>query len=97
LLIVLLVIGAPMAIAIATAKSRVNSAGQPEGFGGWLMLLAIGQTLTPLRSPGDFVGVLPDYQQVMTIEHGSCARLQRGGADRRLHRPAVRRDDFHVP
>jgi hypothetical protein len=69
-LIVLLVIGLPVALAVTSAKRKVNSAGQPEGFGGWLLLLAIGQTLTPLRSLGDFVRLVPEYQQVMAIENG---------------------------
>lgn len=71
--IVLLLIGVPVFFAV---RSAVKPSQNPEalvGFGGWLMLLAIGQTLSPLRTLADFANSADGYQQLMTFSNGPLA------------------------
>ena len=71
--IVLLLIGVPVFFAV---RSTVKPSQNPEalvGFGGWLMLLAIGQTLSPLRTLADLANSVEGYQQLMTVSNGPLA------------------------
>lgn len=43
------------------------------GFGGWLMLLAIGQALSPLRTLAELGNSADGYQQLMTLSNGPLA------------------------
>lgn len=43
------------------------------GFGGWLMLLAIGQALSPLRTLVALGSSTEGYQQLMTLPNGALA------------------------
>lgn len=68
--IVLLFIGVPVFFAV---RSAVKPSQNPEalvGFGGWLMLLAIGQALSPLRTLADLANSVEGYQQLMTLSNG---------------------------
>ncbi len=40
------------------------------GFGGWLLLLALGQTVSPLRTLGEFSASIEGYKQLMTLPNG---------------------------
>ncbi|TPN48795.1 MULTISPECIES: DUF2569 family protein [unclassified Mesorhizobium] len=71
--IVLLLIGVPVFFA---ARSAAKPSQNPEalvGFGGWLMLLAIGQALSPLRTLADFANSADGYQQLMALSNGPLA------------------------
>jgi len=71
--IVLLLVGVPVFFAVRSAsKSSQNPAGL-VGFGGWLMLLAIGQVLSPLRTLADLGNSAEGYQQLMTLPNGPLA------------------------
>ncbi|TPM20839.1 DUF2569 family protein [Mesorhizobium sp. B2-3-3] len=71
--IVLLLIGVPVFFAVrSAAKPSQNPAGL-VGFGGWLMLLAIVQSLSPLRTLADLVNSVEGYQQLMTLPNGALA------------------------
>jgi len=47
-LIIILVFVLPAAAAIYTGRRARTPTGEPEGFGGWLLYLAIGQAVSPL-------------------------------------------------
>ncbi|TPK63855.1 DUF2569 family protein [Mesorhizobium sp. B2-4-15] len=71
--IVLLLIGVPVFFAVrSAAKPSQNPAGL-VGFGGWLMLLAIVQALSPLRTLADLVNSVEGYRQLMTLPNGALA------------------------
>lgn len=66
--IVLLLIGVPVFFAVRSAAKPSQNPESLVGFGGWLMLLAIGQTLSPLRTLADFGNSADGYQQLMTSQ-----------------------------
>ncbi|MDX8446717.1 hypothetical protein [Mesorhizobium captivum] len=71
--ILLLLIGVPVFFAVrSTAKPSQNPA-DLVGFGGWLMLLAIGQTLAPFRTLAELFSSSEGYQQLMTLPNGPLA------------------------
>ncbi|MBZ9794135.1 DUF2569 family protein [Mesorhizobium sp. ES1-4] len=71
--IVLLLIGVPVFFAVRSAAKPSQNPEALVGFGGWLMLLAIGQTLSPLRTLADVANSADGYQQLMTLPNGSLA------------------------
>ncbi|RWC55164.1 DUF2569 family protein [Mesorhizobium sp.] len=71
--IVLLFIGVPVFFAVRSAAKPSRNPEALVGFGGWLMLLAIGQTLSPLRTLADFANTADGYQQLMTLTNGPLA------------------------
>ncbi|TGV77785.1 DUF2569 family protein, partial [Mesorhizobium sp. M00.F.Ca.ET.158.01.1.1] len=71
--IVLLLIGVPVFFAVRSAAKPSQNPEALVGFGGWLMLLAIGQTLSPLRTLADFASSADGYQQLMILPNGSLA------------------------
>ncbi|QND64935.1 DUF2569 family protein [Mesorhizobium loti] len=71
--IVLLLIGVPVFFAVRSAAKPSRNPEALVGFGGWLMLLAIGQTLSPLRTLADFANSADGYQQLMTLSNGPLA------------------------
>jgi Protein of unknown function (DUF2569) len=48
----------------------VSVATQPQGFRGWLLLLAIGVCLSPLRTLVEFVKAFEDYGRAWTVPNG---------------------------
>jgi hypothetical protein len=50
-------------------------ASEPKGFGGWLLLLAFGVCLSPLRTLVDFVQALGDYGRAWTVPNGQTLVL----------------------
>ncbi len=71
--IVLLLIGVPVFFAVRSAAKPSQTPEALVGFGGWLMLLAIGQALSPLRTLADFANSADSYQQLMTLSIGPLA------------------------
>jgi hypothetical protein len=58
-LIVTIAIGAFVIAPIYTAgRTRSPLTGEPQGFGGWLLILAIGQSIGLLSAIGAFIGLL---------------------------------------
>ncbi|BCG94447.1 DUF2569 family protein [Mesorhizobium sp. 131-2-1] len=68
--IVLLVVGVPVFFAIRSAAKPAEKPAALVGFGGWLLLLAIGQTLSPLRSLVELGSSSEGYQQLMLLPNG---------------------------
>jgi hypothetical protein len=50
-------------------------ASEPKGFGGWLLLLAFGVCLSPLRTLVDFVQAFGDYGRAWTVPNGQTLVL----------------------
>ncbi|TGQ64539.1 DUF2569 family protein [Mesorhizobium sp. M00.F.Ca.ET.186.01.1.1] len=71
--IVLLLIGVPVFFAVRSATKPSEKPGALVGFGGWLMLLAIGQALSPLRTLADLANSVKGYRQLMSLPNGSMA------------------------
>ncbi|MER9299037.1 DUF2569 family protein [Mesorhizobium sp. M0621] len=71
--IVLLLIGVPVFFAVRSATKPSQNPAALVGIGGWLMLLAIGQALSPLRTLADFANSADGYQQLMTLSNGPLA------------------------
>ena len=71
--IVLLLIGVPVFFAVRSAIKPSQNPADLVGFGGWLMLLAIGQTLSPLRSLAEFGSSSDGYAQLMLVPNGPMA------------------------
>lgn len=71
--IVLVLIGVPVFFAVRSASKSSNHPTELEGFGGWLMLLAIGMSLSPLRTLVDLAGSVKSYQQLATVPNGALA------------------------
>ena len=71
--IVLLLIGVPVFFAVRSAAKPSQNPEALVGFGGWLMLLAIGQALSPLRTLADFANSADGYQRLMTLSNGPLA------------------------
>lgn len=73
-LIVMLSFGVPVVLCIWTAKrSPTHPDGGPVGFGGWLLLLAIGQTLAPLKTLASLVVTIQAFDEVGTMPGGNFA------------------------
>ena len=70
---ILLLIGVPVFFAVRSARKRSRPPTDLEGFGGWLMLLAIGQSLSPLRTLVDMARSVKDYQRLITLPNGALA------------------------
>ncbi|MER9948727.1 DUF2569 family protein [Mesorhizobium sp. M0047] len=71
--IMLLLIGVPVFFAVRSATKPSQNPAALVGIGGWLMLLAIGQALSPLRTLADFANSADGYQQLMTLSNGPLA------------------------
>lgn len=71
--ILLLLIGVPVFFAVRSAAKPSQNPEALAGFGGWLMLLAIGQALSPMRTLADFANSADGYQQLMTLSNGPLA------------------------
>ncbi|WFP74137.1 DUF2569 family protein [Mesorhizobium sp. WSM4906] len=71
--IVLLLVGVPVFFAVRSAAKPSQNPGDLVGFGGWLMLLAIGQTLAPFRTLAELFSSSEGYQQLMTLPNGPLA------------------------
>ncbi|RUW21555.1 DUF2569 family protein [Mesorhizobium sp. M4B.F.Ca.ET.215.01.1.1] len=71
--IVLLLIGVPVFFAVQSARKPSQSPADLVGFGGWLMLLAIGQALAPLRTLAGLGNSAEGFQQLMTLPNGPLA------------------------
>ncbi|MFD1983281.1 DUF2569 family protein [Mesorhizobium newzealandense] len=68
--IVLLLIGVPVFFALRSARKPSQNSADLVGFGGWLMLLAIGQTLSPLRTLATLGSSRDGYNQLMLVPNG---------------------------
>lgn len=71
--ILLLLIGVPVFFAVRSARRPSQNSTDLVGFGGWLLLLAIGQTLSPLRTLAEFGNSIEGYQQLMALPNGPLA------------------------
>ncbi|UDL90932.1 DUF2569 family protein [Mesorhizobium sp. PAMC28654] len=71
--ILLLLIGVPVFFAVRSASKPSQNPASLVGFGGWLMLLAIGQALSPLRTLAILGTSSDDYQKLMTLPNGALA------------------------
>lgn len=71
--IVLLLIGVPVFFAVRSAAKPARNPEALVGFGGWLMLLAIGQALSPLRTLAALANSADGYQQLMPLSNGPLA------------------------
>ncbi|MEP6566444.1 MAG: DUF2569 family protein, partial [Mesorhizobium sp.] len=71
--IVLLLIGVPVFFAVRSASKSSKNPTDLEGFGGWLMLLAIGLALSPLRTLVDLASSVKSYQQLAAVPNGALA------------------------
>ena len=70
--ILLLLIGVPVFFAVRSAGNPSNPA-HLVGFGGWLMLLAISQVLSPLRVLVDLNNSVDGYRHGMILPNGPLA------------------------
>ena len=68
--IVLLLIGIPVFFALRSAIKPSQNPADLVGFGGWLMLLAIGQALSPLRTLAAMGSSSDGYNQLMLMPNG---------------------------
>ncbi|UVK45159.1 DUF2569 domain-containing protein [Mesorhizobium sp. AR07] len=68
--IVLLLIGVPVFFALRSAIKPTQNPADLVGFGGWLMLLAIGQALSPLRTLAELGSSSEGYNQLMLVPNG---------------------------
>ncbi|KQU94894.1 hypothetical protein ASD99_13865 [Mesorhizobium sp. Root695] len=68
--IVLLLIGVPVFFALRSARKPSQNSADLAGFGGWLMLLAIGQALSPLRTLAELGSSIDGYNQLMLVPNG---------------------------
>ncbi|WP_245438025.1 hypothetical protein [Mesorhizobium sp. WSM4312] len=68
--ILLLLIGVPVFFAVRSAIKPSQNPADPVGFGGWLMLLAIGQSLSPLRTLVAIGSSSDGYNQLMLVPNG---------------------------
>jgi hypothetical protein len=72
-IVLLLLIGVPAFFAVRAARKPSKRPTDLEGFGGWLMLLAIGQSLSPLRTLVELARSVKDYQRLITLPNGPLA------------------------
>src|SRR5262245_40106218 len=69
--IVLLIIGVPVGLIIWSSRRKTSTEGAPVGFGGWLLLLAIAQTISPFRTLAETGKTLEEvYDQLMAFPSG---------------------------
>ncbi|MDX8434248.1 DUF2569 family protein [Mesorhizobium abyssinicae] len=68
--IVLLIIGVPVFFAVRSAAKPPQNPAALIGFGGWLLLLAIGQALSPLRTLAGLGSSSEGYQNLMALPNG---------------------------
>jgi hypothetical protein len=68
--IVLLIIGVPVFFAVRSGV-KPSSGQELAGFGGWLLLLAIGETLAPLRTLAEMGSELDSFRQLMAMPNGT--------------------------
>ncbi|RVA64817.1 hypothetical protein EN916_35110, partial [Mesorhizobium sp. M7A.F.Ca.CA.001.11.2.1] len=68
--IMLLSIGVPVFFAVRSAAKPSQNPEALVGFGGWLMLLAIGQALSPLRTLAELGASSDGYNQLMLVPNG---------------------------
>lgn len=71
--ILLLLIGVPVFFAVRSAIKPSQNPADLVGIGGWLMLLAIHQALSPLRSLAELGSSSDGYRQLMTLPNGTLA------------------------
>ncbi|MGX9145963.1 DUF2569 family protein [Mesorhizobium sp. 128a] len=71
--ILLLLIGVPAFLAVRSARKPTQNPAELVGIGGWLMLLAIGLSLSPLRTLVDMASLVKTYQQLVTVPNGALA------------------------
>ncbi|TIP00278.1 MAG: DUF2569 family protein [Mesorhizobium sp.] len=71
--IVLLLIGVPVVFAVRPASKRSQNPGDLAGFSGWLMLLAIGQVLSPFRTLAELFSSSEGYKQLIPLPNGPLA------------------------
>ncbi|MER8961458.1 DUF2569 family protein [Mesorhizobium sp. M0701] len=71
--IVLLLIGVPVFFAVRSAAKPLQDTSALVGFGGWLMLLAILQAFSPLRTLVSLGSSSEGYRQLMTLPNGTLA------------------------
>lgn len=71
--IVLLIIGVPVFFVARSAAKPSQNPSTLLGIGGWLMLLAILQALSPLRTLADLANSAEGYRQLMTQPNGAVA------------------------
>ncbi|MEY9719277.1 hypothetical protein ABIA22_001767 [Sinorhizobium fredii] len=74
-IIVLLFIGVPVFILIRTARQKTDPITGPVGFGGWLLLLAIGQVLAPLRTLAETANGMEAYGQFQSVPGGQVVAI----------------------
>ena len=72
LLLLLIIVAAPISlIVIVVRRARLPSpegVQGPHGFGGWLFILAAGQTLVPLFAAGSLIASLPGYPALLVSQ-----------------------------
>ena len=71
--IVLLLIGVPVFFAVRSSIKPRQNPDSLVGFGGWLMLLAIGQCLSPFRTLAELLSSSEGYHALMTLPNGALA------------------------
>ncbi|WP_292317444.1 DUF2569 family protein [Mesorhizobium sp.] len=71
--IVLLLIGVPVFFALRSASKPSQNPSDLVGFGGWLMLLAIGQVLSPFRTLAELFSSSEGYKQLIPLPNGPLA------------------------
>jgi len=75
--IVLRLIGVPVFFAVRSATKPSRNPDSLAGFGGWLLLLAIGQTLAPFRTLADLFSSSEGYQQLLPLPKRPIGCLRR--------------------
>ncbi|RRI00872.1 DUF2569 family protein [Mesorhizobium tamadayense] len=71
--IVLLIVGVPVFFAVRSAAKPSQNPADLVGFGDWLLLLAIWQTLSRLRTLAELGSSWQGYQQLMLLPNGPLA------------------------
>ena len=74
----LLIIGIPVTLIIRSRRRSTQGDVALVGFGGWLLLLAIGQTLAPLRTVAETGKILQEtYDQLMLFPPAESRLIRR--------------------
>ena len=71
--ILLLLIGVPVFFAVRSSIKPSQGSGSLVGFGGWLTLLAIVQTLSPFGTLAELFSSSEGYRQLMSLPSGPLA------------------------